>query len=119
MAFEQGDLIVALDPHKEDPRASRPFVIVSTRSHPFHGKQYIAVAVSSRPRNQAIKITTDDLSYGALHQTSYVNTWAVSTIESEDIGQQIGSLTDAATRIVITELEDLLQFQQPPPNWDR
>lgn len=111
MAFAQGDIVVALDPHKEDSTASRPFVIVSTHTHPFYAKQYIGVAVTTRCREAAVKITNSALSEGRLHETSYVNPWSLSVVDSADIGQYIGSLDDPTTHDIIDNVENMIAFQ--------
>jgi hypothetical protein len=47
MSAERGDVVVATDPFKDDA-AGRPFLLVSRAETPFHGEQYIALALTTR-----------------------------------------------------------------------
>ena len=47
MKYERGDVVEASDPFTEE-KPSRPFVIINTEAHPFHGEQYVAVTLTTR-----------------------------------------------------------------------
>jgi|AntDeeMetagen285_2_1112576.scaffolds.fasta_scaffold13831_3 mRNA-degrading endonuclease toxin of MazEF toxin-antitoxin module len=113
MALIQGQLVVALDPFKDAESASRPFLILNTSKHPYSGNQYLATAISTQPREEAVQITNDDIEHGTLDKTSYVNPWAVTTIEAKDIGQQIGVLDHDVVATVLSELSSMIELQQP------
>ncbi len=46
MSAERGDVVVATDPFKDD--AGRPFLVINRAETPFHGEQYIALALTTR-----------------------------------------------------------------------
>ncbi|MFC7041967.1 hypothetical protein [Halonotius sp. GCM10025705] len=46
MRYERGHVVVAADPLGDTPR--RPYVIISDDSHPFAGRQYIALGISTQ-----------------------------------------------------------------------
>jgi mRNA-degrading endonuclease toxin of MazEF toxin-antitoxin module len=48
MQPERGDVVRSSDPFKLGDDKQRPWLIVSTESHPFDGEQYIAVAISTK-----------------------------------------------------------------------
>ncbi|WP_218827817.1 hypothetical protein [Halorubrum halodurans] len=47
MSWERGDVVVATDPFK-DESTGRPFLVISTDGTPFHGGQYVALALTTR-----------------------------------------------------------------------
>jgi mRNA interferase MazF len=51
MSMERGDVVVAIDPFKDDEEAGRPFLVLNRAKTPFHGEQFTASS-SSRVRLQ-------------------------------------------------------------------
>jgi len=51
MSRERGDVVVATDPFKEEDTGGRPFLVISNQETPFHGNQYIPLALSYPPVN--------------------------------------------------------------------
>ena len=113
MALIQGQVVVALDPFKDDESSSRPFLILNTSEHPYNGKQYLVTVISTQPHPEAVQITSEDVENGDLHETSYVNPWAVTTIEADDIGQHIGFLDREIVANVLGKLGSVIELQQP------
>lgn len=46
MRYERGDVVEASDPFT-DANTSRPFLVLRTVDHPFHGEQYVAVTLTT------------------------------------------------------------------------
>jgi hypothetical protein len=58
--YERGDVVEASDPFREQ-NPSRPFCIVSTPDHPFHGEQYLALTLTTKTwYEETIPVTPDD-----------------------------------------------------------
>lgn len=81
----------------------RPWVLVSTRDHPFSGEEGLWVAVTTTSRSQAIPLGDDDFESGGLPKTSFASPWNVTTIKLADMGVVEGMLdADVTDRIAET-----------------
>ncbi len=47
-AFRPGAVVLASDPFSRRSGSTRPWTVVSNRLHPFHGQQYITMALTTR-----------------------------------------------------------------------
>ena len=90
----RGHVLWATDPFKADIDVERPLVVLSNDTHPFDGEQWIAVAVSTTPRPQALELTDDGWAHGTLPQRSYAYPWAVVSPRIEYIDYVVGRVTD-------------------------
>ena len=64
MAFPQGAIVIAEDPFGNAPK--RPYLILSNDHLPFYGQEYVAVAITTTSRTEAIELTTNRLETGRL-----------------------------------------------------
>ncbi|MFB6296875.1 MAG: hypothetical protein ABEH66_08585 [Halobacteriales archaeon] len=70
----------------------RPFLVVSTDAHPFHGEEYVALAISTTDVASAIQIEQVDWAIGALPKESYVKPWNPVILKETDIATTAGAL---------------------------
>lgn len=92
MAYAQGAIVVADDPFGNNPK--RPYLLLSNRTVPFHGQEYIAAAVTTTSRSGAIELTSNRIDRGGLPRTSYVSPWTVVTLKHWMITKQPAAVTD-------------------------
>ena len=107
MAYAQGAVVVAADPFGVNPK--RPYLILSNDNIPFFGEEYIAVAITTTARTEAIALTTDSFERGRLPRTSYVCPWSVLTLKDWMITKQPAAVTDVTVDAVFQEMETYLQ----------
>jgi len=90
--YERGDVVEATDPFGERS-ASRPFVIVSTADHPFHGDQYVALTLTTKTwYDETIPLAEEDFVEGGLPRESFVVPWGVGSPQQTDIETYLGRL---------------------------
>jgi len=99
MRYGRGYVVVAADPFGDTPR--RPYVIVSDDTHPFAGRQYIALGISTKQYSESIPLA-DAFVEGELNRESFVSPWAVVSLRVSYIDRAVAQvstkLTDKATR---------------------
>ena len=99
MRFERGRVVVAVDPYGDAPR--RPYVIVSDGTHPFPGRQYIALGISTKEYRESIPLAGAFVE-GELTRESFVSPWAVVSLRASHIDRAVAQvsteLIDKATR---------------------
>lgn len=82
-----GQLVRIPDPLTE--KNTRPLLVVSDESHPFHGQQFIALARTTKEwltDRDVVPITDDDLASGTLDvEVTYVTPWAPITASPSDV----------------------------------
>ena len=105
----RGDVVRSADPFKQGTDRQRPWLVVSTDSHPFDGEQYIAVAISTKEYDASIPITPDCWTVGGVPRDSFVSPWAVHSPRSEDFVAWQGTLTDTFVRRVIEIVESYFE----------
>lgn len=84
MQPERGDVVRSADPFKLGTDKQRPWLVVNDESHPFHGEQYIAVAISTKQYDDSVALTPDVWETGGVPRESYISPWAVHSPRSED-----------------------------------
>lgn len=82
----------------------RPYVLVSTHSHPFHPEEYIGLVITTSPHEEAIMIEDDHWAVGTLPETSYIKPWNPTIIKAAEIRSTAGALTH---QLVDTAVDDL------------
>lgn len=101
MAFQQGAIVLAADPFKD---GVRPFVIVNTSEHPFHGKQYTLMTLSTQDYDAGIEIHDDFLLRGELERRSFALPWSLSSAPANDVYEQVACLKQSVVEQLINEL---------------
>lgn len=89
MSHKRGDVIWAADPFREG-NSGRPWLVVGGSATPFHGDQFICVALTSKGYHEEAV----SLQNAGLPRDSYAMPWSVSTIETEDITRQVGTVSE-------------------------
>jgi len=109
MSWERGDVVVATDPFRDDESAGRPFLVVSTDETPFHGEQYIALALTTRTWHDE-RIPLEDAHWmdGGAPESSSIMPWSVNAVRTEWVNYRQGTLhedvVDRAVERVVTYL---------------
>jgi mRNA interferase MazF len=98
--YERGDVAYGADPFK-GVDAARPWLIISTDTHPFHGDQYIATTLTTKTwYDQRISPDESDWIEGGTPEESSVVPWNISSIDHDDLdfwqGRLRSSVVDEA-----------------------
>lgn len=70
----------------------RPYLIVSTDSHPFYPDEYIGLTITTTPHEDAIKIENDHWAVGTLPETSYIKPWNPTILKVDEVRSTAGAL---------------------------
>lgn len=89
--------------HKSSP-AYRPWVIVSTDTHPFADTECIAVAMTTQQHAEGIPVPDDAWIRGGSNKQAYISPWYVTTIKHRDCDRQQGALEDELIAEAIEQL---------------
>jgi mRNA-degrading endonuclease toxin of MazEF toxin-antitoxin module len=109
MAYSQGAIVIAEDPFGNNPK--RPYLVLSNDQVPFHGQEYVAAAITTTARPEAVELTANRLERGQLPRTSYVSPWSILTLKDWMITKQPAEATDATINEVRLELETYIQTE--------
>jgi len=92
MRYDRGYVVVAADPFGNTPR--RPYLLVSDESHPFAGRQYIALGISTQEYAESTPIG-DAFIEGELNRDSFVSPWAVVSLRATHIDRAVAQVSIA------------------------
>jgi len=70
----------------------RPYLIVSNESHPFHGEEYVGLAITTTEHDAAIPIDDDSWVRGRLPKRSFIKPWQPTLLKHDDIEDAFGLL---------------------------
>jgi mRNA-degrading endonuclease toxin of MazEF toxin-antitoxin module len=104
MQFVRGDVVRSRDPFKLGTDKQRPWLIISNGDHPFDGKQYIAVAISTKEYDPSLPLSDDVWEIDGVPETSFIGPWAIHSPRIEDIITWQGRLMDSFIDLVVDEL---------------
>ena len=108
MTVPRGTIVYAGDPFERGD-AGRPWMIVNTPEMPFHGEQYVVLALSTRTwYEERLPISDDDLIDGGLPEESSILPWAVGSIGSNDIDRELGRLDEGVVDDAVRTLASYL-----------
>lgn len=82
----------------------RPFLVLSTHSHPFHGEEYIGLTITKTTFPDALPIAKDDWEFGTLPERSYIKPWNPTILKDDDILSVAGALHQQRVDDAIREL---------------
>ncbi len=93
MSFHRGDVVYGADPFK-GADYSRPWLVINNGSHPFHGEQYVVLALTSKTWHDGLlEVHNDDWTEGGTPRQSSVIPWSVETLDQTDIDHWQGTLS--------------------------
>ena len=104
MNFGQGDVVVAADPFGHAPR--RPYLVVSNRSRPFQGEDYLVAGITTAEREEAIPLE-GGFEAGGLDRESYVSPWTVLTIRDDHVSKRVAVVSD---RVVSDTADSIAKY---------
>jgi hypothetical protein len=82
----------------------RPYLVVSDDSHPFHGEEYIALAITTTEMPAAVALAADDWDRGGLPRQSYVKPWQPTLLKHGDVIDAFGMLRPAVIDRIVRDL---------------
>lgn len=104
MTFRRCDIVYGADLFKGDEYV-RLWLVVSNDSHPFHGEQYVVLALTTKTWNDnTIPIDGAAWAEGGTPQSSSIVPWSVETIEHSDIEHWQGTLAEPTVDEAVTAL---------------
>jgi len=87
----------------------RPYLIVSGLSHPFHGEEYIGIAITTTALESAIPISDDAWVRGGLPKESFLKPWQPTLLKHADITDAFGVLRQTVVDRTAEELASVIQ----------
>ncbi len=108
MVYAQGSIVLVENPYAD---GLRPVMIVSNADRPYQGKQYTVAIVTSRERDEAIRLDSDDFSEGSLNVLpSFVNPWSLHEFEATEINRRVAQ---ASNEVIHAVAEEIVQHTEP------
>lgn len=101
---DRGVVVVAADPFGNTPR--RPYLIVSNTSHPFAGKQYIALGITTKEYTESLPLA-GAFETGTLNRESFVSSWAVVSLQDIDVDRAVARVTD---ELIAAAVDKMMQY---------
>jgi hypothetical protein len=87
----------------------RPYLIVSGQSHPFHGEEYIGIAITTTALESAIPISDDAWIRGGLPKESFLKPWQPTLLKHADISDAFGVLRQTVVDRTAEELASVIR----------
>jgi len=108
MSLVRGTILYGDDPFKGNA-ASRPWVVISSPTMPFHGEQYIVLTLTTKTwYEDRIPIDDADIVGGGLPDHSAVLPWAVSSLNPEHINRELAVLDEGVVNDACNALGEYL-----------
>lgn len=109
MAYAQGSIVLVENPYAD---GLRPVMVVSNPGRPYQGKQYTIAIVTTKERDEAIGLTSDDLVEGSLNVSpSFVNPWSIHEFEHREIDRRVAQVSDDVIRAVADGIAQYTELQ--------
>jgi hypothetical protein len=112
--YEVGDVVWTIDPFKLGADVSRLFAILSTRTHPFEGEQFVGVTLTTTNHLVAHPLDHSHWEIGGTPEQSYILPLSIHTPRASNIHAPLeydsindpwqGRLTDELIENVIEEI---------------
>lgn len=112
--YEVGDVVWTVDPFKSGSSLSRLFAIVSTRTHPFEGEQFVGVTITTTNHLIAHPLDGSHWEVGGTPRQSYllplsIHSPRATAIQAPPTYDSItdpwqGRLTDELIEMVVEEI---------------
>ena len=104
MSYERGDVVYGADPFKGEDY-SRPWLVISNRTHPFQGEQYVVLALTTRTWHDGlVELDDEDWIEGGTPKRSSVIPWSVETIDHADVDHLQGMLDTEVVNVAVSKL---------------
>jgi len=87
----------------------QPYLIISSDNHPFHGEEYLGLAITTTRWDAAISIDDDDWVRGELPKASFVKPWQPTLLKHSDVNDAFGVLRPALVDRAVTTLTRYLR----------
>lgn len=91
----------------------RPFLLVSSDRHPYHGDEYVGLAITTSETVGALPIDADAWGLGSLPEPSYIKPWNPAIIKHDMIQGVAGALRTAAVDDAVSELTAICSASRP------
>lgn len=108
MQYERRDVVYGADPFK-GADAARPWLVVNTDEHPFHGEQYIALTLTTKTwYDQRIALDESDWVKDSAPEESSIVPWSVTSLDHDDLDFWQGRLRSSVVDEAIGSLTQYL-----------
>lgn len=101
MTYDPGAIVVGTDPFGGN--STRPYLVLSNDTHPFHGEEYVAALVTTTDRDAALPLA-DEYIEGRLPYESFVNPWNVLTVKDDAVSKRVARTSAGLVETTIDEL---------------
>jgi mRNA-degrading endonuclease toxin of MazEF toxin-antitoxin module len=92
-------------------QSGRPWPVVSSETHPFHGEEYVVCGITTTERAGVVALPDEAWAIGGLPRTSYVSPWFLTTLKHADIDRGVGELSAPTVESVLDELMGYFHFE--------
>jgi len=84
----------------------RPWLVVSTQSHPFLDEECIVLALTTTCHEEGVAVSSEAWVSGAPEVDSYVSPWYVTTLKLRELDCQHGRLDEGFVSKAVQQLHD-------------
>lgn len=110
MSMERGDVVLAVDPFKDESTTGRPFLLINRAETPFHGEQYITHSLTTRTwHDERIVLLDEHWQEGGAPKSSSVMPWSVNSVKTEWITDWQGRLTEEIVDQAVAQLREYVE----------
>lgn len=82
----------------------RPFLLVSSDRHPFHGEEYVGLSITTSETIGSLQIEPDAWGIGGLPEPSYIKPWNPAIIKDDMIRAVAGAVRSSIVDDAVSEL---------------
>lgn len=90
----------------------RPWLVVSTPSHPFAGEECIALALTTTDHEEGLGISKGAWVSEPPEVNSFVSPWYVATLKLRELDRQQGRLDDGFVSQAVRRFHDYVPIRQ-------
>lgn len=91
----------------------RPFVLISSDRHPYHGDEYIGLAITTSTVDGAVPLERGAWMLGELPQPSAIKPWNPAIIKHDRIRSVAGVVQPAMVEEAVSTLVDICTGDSP------
>lgn len=82
----------------------RPFLLVSSDRHPYHGEEYVGLAITTSESVGSLPIASDGWGLGGLPEPSYIKPWNPAIVKHDMIQAVAGALRPPVVDAAVSQL---------------
>lgn len=86
----------------------RPYLIISGDTHPFHGEEYVGLAVTTTAWDAALPVPDDAWLRGGLPERSFIKPWQPTALKHDAVIDAFGILERSLVDNAVEALGDVV-----------